>query len=112
MWRSVISIYTGGTLILNLHGLVKFISKQIGKSRVKNSRGKISLAQFLRDIPGFPLVQISDLEADEALGAITEPRQLRAYLPVVATRPASFPASFPRERLGWALRRVPGAVCV
>jgi hypothetical protein len=104
-------IYLYGRLarVWNVHEVVKFISKQNGKSRVKNSREM--LAQVLRDIPGFPLVQISDLEADEALGAITVPRQLRAYLPVVAIRPAFLPA-FPVARLGCSLRRVAGAICV
>jgi hypothetical protein len=42
----------------------------------------------------------------------TEPRQLRAYLPGVAIRPPSLPASFPVARRGCALRRFSGAVCV
>jgi hypothetical protein len=42
---------------------------------------------------------------------VTEPRQWRWYLPVVAIRPAFLPA-FPVAPLGCLLRRVSGAVCV
>jgi hypothetical protein len=51
-------------------------------------------------------------DVTDAEAGVTEPRQLRAYLPVVAIRSPSLSASVPVARLGCALRRFSGAVCV
>jgi hypothetical protein len=42
----------------------------------------------------------------------TDPRQLRAYLPAVAIRPAPLPVLFPPVRLGLPVRGGYSPVCV